>query len=97
LFEGSPTVLIEDGRLDTGALNREGLLASDVVTSLRRQGADHMEDVKQAVLAPGGNIVVELIPMAMLEAVDHLDGVRHLGDYTSSRIQPDRSSDSDEG
>jgi uncharacterized membrane protein YcaP (DUF421 family) len=60
LFEGSPTVLVEDGRLDTAALSREGLLASDVVTSLRRQGADDMDDVKQAVLAPGGNIVVEL-------------------------------------
>jgi uncharacterized membrane protein YcaP (DUF421 family) len=62
LFEGSPTVLVENGHLDMDALKREGLLASDVMTSLRRQGADDMDDVKQAVLAPGGNIVVELTP-----------------------------------
>lgn len=65
-FEGTPTPLISDGRLDRDAVRREGLLPGDVVTAIRRQGASDITDVKSAVLAPGGTIVVELKPEAQL-------------------------------
>ncbi|WP_084011154.1 YetF domain-containing protein [Pseudofrankia sp. DC12] len=60
LFEGTPTVLIADGRFDDRALRREGLRRGDVERALRVQGADDVTEVESATIAPGGAIVVEL-------------------------------------
>jgi uncharacterized membrane protein YcaP (DUF421 family) len=60
LFEGTPTVLIEDGRLDERSLRRLGLRRAEVMKALHRQGADSIEEVARASLDPGGAIVVEL-------------------------------------
>ena len=60
LFEGRPTVLIEDGRLDERAVRHLGLRRAEVMMALHRQGADSIEDVARASLDPGGAIVVEL-------------------------------------
>lgn len=62
LFEGSPTVLVHDGRLDEKRLRRLGLRGEDVINALRRQGANKLDEVEKAVLAPGGSIVVTLKP-----------------------------------
>jgi uncharacterized membrane protein YcaP (DUF421 family) len=60
IFEGTPTTLVTDGRYDERALHREGLRREDLDVTLRRQGANSVEDVHQAVLAPGGAVVVTL-------------------------------------
>ena len=60
LFEGTPTVLVENGRYQRKALHREALRRGDVERALRSQGADGVGEVKRAVLTPGGAIVVEL-------------------------------------
>ena len=60
LFEGSETAVIQDGRPVMRAIRRLGLRISDIAAALRRQGADDVTEVKQAVLAPGGTIVVDL-------------------------------------
>lgn len=60
LFEGKPTTLIEDGRLDEDALRHLGLRRTEVIKALHRQGADTIEEVQRASLDPGGAIVVEL-------------------------------------
>ncbi|MEP6477103.1 MAG: YetF domain-containing protein [Actinomycetota bacterium] len=60
LFEGTPTTLIDDGRLDEGALRHLGLRRAEVIKALHRQGADTVEEVASATLDPGGAIVVEL-------------------------------------
>lgn len=60
LFEGSPTTLVTDGRIDHRALAVEGLRRGDVVNAIRRQGANSVEEVHEAVLEPGGAIVVDL-------------------------------------
>jgi len=59
-FEGSPTVLVRDGRPVTGALRRLGLRRADVVAAFRQQGADDVREIKEATLSPGGTIVVTL-------------------------------------
>ncbi len=61
-FEGSPTVLVRDGRIDEAALRREGLRRSDLVAAVRRQSASSLDEVAEATLAPGGTIVVRLRP-----------------------------------
>src|SRR5579884_264123 len=59
LFEGVPTELVRDGVV-VGNLRRLGLRRADVTAVLRRQGADSLEEVREATLEPGGTIVVNL-------------------------------------
>jgi uncharacterized membrane protein YcaP (DUF421 family) len=65
LLEGSPTVLVTDGRIDMTAVHRLGLRHADVVAAIRRQGADALEEVEEATLEPGGTIAVRLRSAAM--------------------------------
>jgi uncharacterized membrane protein YcaP (DUF421 family) len=77
LFEGKPTLLIDDGRLDETALRRLGLRRAEVIKALHRQGADSVEEVARASLDPGGAIVVELKEserFATKEDVTRLEG-----------------------
>jgi uncharacterized membrane protein YcaP (DUF421 family) len=60
LFEGTPTVLVGDGRMRERAIRRLGIRRDDVITAVRRQGANDIGEVKTATLQPGGAIVVEL-------------------------------------
>lgn len=60
VFEGSETVLVRDGRFDQHALRHEGLREGDLVAAIREQGADHLDQIEQAVLAPGGSVIVRL-------------------------------------
>ncbi len=76
LFEGSPTVLIQDGRMSPEVLLRMGLRRADVATAVRRQGANDVDSVQRAVLEPGGAIVVTLKPEerpARVRDVDRLE------------------------
>jgi uncharacterized membrane protein YcaP (DUF421 family) len=63
IFEGSPTTLVEDGKV-TGNLHRLGLRRADVAVALRHQGAASIDEVAHASLEPGGSIVVDLKPDA---------------------------------
>jgi uncharacterized membrane protein YcaP (DUF421 family) len=60
LFEGTPTVLVDDGRYDDAALRREGLRRDDVEAAVRRQGANDASEVERATLGTGGAVVVKL-------------------------------------
>lgn len=60
VFEGTPTVLIEDGRYVDSALRREGLRRSDVDAAIRRQGANDETELEKATLDVGGTVVIDL-------------------------------------
>lgn len=60
LFEGTDTVVIEDGRPLTSVITRLGLRIGDLAAVLRRQGADDVSQVRRAVMSPGGALVVSL-------------------------------------
>lgn len=60
VLEGSPSVLIRDGKLQIATLRRLALRPADVVASSRRQGAEHVRDVREMVIAPGGGMLMEL-------------------------------------
>lgn len=60
-FEGAPTTLVKDGEVITQAVNRLGMRSGDVAAACRRQGADHLSDIQEATLWPGGSIVVTLV------------------------------------
>src|SRR4051812_33065365 len=59
LFEGTPTVLIENGRLCRGALAKELLTESELMVVAHRQGFDTLGEIEQCVLEPGGTFFVK--------------------------------------
>lgn len=63
-LEGPETTLVKNGEFDTAAARRMGLNEGDIAPTLRSQGASDVEDVDLATLAPGGVLVVDLIPDA---------------------------------
>src|ERR1700691_3536794 len=59
LFEGKPTVLVEDGEVCKQALAKELLTGADLTTVLHRQGFDSLADVHRCVLEPGGTFYIQ--------------------------------------
>lgn len=60
LFNGMDTALITGGRLDRANLRRVGLTEHELLSAIRRQGADDFREVRAASISPGGNITMEL-------------------------------------
>lgn len=56
--EGSPTLLISDGKFVTGHLRREGLDEDEVLMAIREHGVAGIEDVRVAVLETDGSISI---------------------------------------
>jgi uncharacterized membrane protein YcaP (DUF421 family) len=54
VLEGTPTVLIEQGRLRREALARELLTESELLTVAHRQGFSSLTEIDTCVLEPGG-------------------------------------------
>ena len=60
VFEGTPTLLIEDGHYIDKALRHEGLRRADADAAIRKQGANDETTVERATLGVGGSVVVEM-------------------------------------
>jgi uncharacterized membrane protein YcaP (DUF421 family) len=75
IFEGAPTEIVHEGKIDEKAIRRLGLRDSEVTAALRRQGADMVDQVKSATLDPGGAISVDLFPTDMAATKGDLDRV----------------------
>jgi uncharacterized membrane protein YcaP (DUF421 family) len=59
LFEGKPTVLVDDGRILEHALAKELLTRAELITVLHRQGFDSLAEVHRCVLEPGGTFYIQ--------------------------------------
>jgi len=59
LFEGTPTVLVENGRVCRDALAKELLTESELLVVAHRQGFDSLGEIEQCVLEPGGTFFVK--------------------------------------
>jgi len=79
VFEGKPTVLIENGKIVKGALAKELLSRAELMTVLHRQGFDSMAEVERCVLEPGGTFYIQRrLPAS--ETLDHAEVMRTLND-----------------
>src|ERR1700712_2876629 len=58
-IEGTPTVLIKDGKVDQHAMKEETLTHDELISVLNKNGFNHPEDVKLCVLEPNGTFYVE--------------------------------------
>jgi uncharacterized membrane protein YcaP (DUF421 family) len=59
VVEGTDTALIEHGEVLEANLRRERITREELVVAIQRQNADDISEVEEAVLAPGGAIVVK--------------------------------------
>jgi uncharacterized membrane protein YcaP (DUF421 family) len=59
MIEGTPTVLIENGRLQKEALARELLTETELQTVAHRQGFGTLEEVESCTLEPGGTFYMK--------------------------------------
>jgi len=59
IFEGKPTILIEDGKIERKALASELLTRSELMTVLHRQGFDSVAEVERCILEPGGTFYIQ--------------------------------------
>jgi uncharacterized membrane protein YcaP (DUF421 family) len=59
LIEGTPTVLIENGRLRKEGLAKELLTESELQTVAHRQGFTNLKEVDRCVLEPGGTFFLQ--------------------------------------
>jgi uncharacterized membrane protein YcaP (DUF421 family) len=59
LFEGKPTVLIQQGRILKEGLAKELLTRSELMTVLHRQGFDTLSEVETCTLEPGGTFYIQ--------------------------------------
>jgi uncharacterized membrane protein YcaP (DUF421 family) len=98
VLEGSPTVLVQDGRYVERTLRRYGLRRGDLERAMRNQGADDVREVRQATLTPGGAVVVELRDADQNASRGDLDALRRHLDRALARIEdrlPPASADGD--
>jgi uncharacterized membrane protein YcaP (DUF421 family) len=59
MIEGTPTVLIKNGRLHRDALAKELLTESELNVVAHRQGFDSLDDIEEAVIEPGGTFFIK--------------------------------------
>jgi uncharacterized membrane protein YcaP (DUF421 family) len=59
-LEGTQTRLVDDGDFVAPELRRLGIRTSDLEVAIRRQGAEHVRQVRTAELYPSGAFVVNL-------------------------------------
>jgi uncharacterized membrane protein YcaP (DUF421 family) len=59
LIEGSPTTLVENGKISREGLAKELLTEAELTSVAHRQGFSCIEDIEHCVLEPGGNFYVK--------------------------------------
>jgi uncharacterized membrane protein YcaP (DUF421 family) len=59
IFEGKPTTLVDQGKVQRKALASELLTHSELMTVLHRQGFDNLAEVERCVLEPGGTFYIQ--------------------------------------
>jgi uncharacterized membrane protein YcaP (DUF421 family) len=59
IVEGSPTVLVENGKLRKDGLAKELLTESELLTVVHRQGFSSLAEIESAVIEPGGTFFLK--------------------------------------
>jgi uncharacterized membrane protein YcaP (DUF421 family) len=58
-LEGRSTVLIQDGKVDPKAVQRESLTHEELIEAIHRQGFESLSQVRRCELEPNGSFYVE--------------------------------------
>jgi uncharacterized membrane protein YcaP (DUF421 family) len=79
IFEGQPTVLVEQGNVMEQALAKELLTRAELLSVLHRQGFEGLEEVQRCVLEPGGIFYIQR-KMPPPDEVQHAEVMRRLSE-----------------
>jgi uncharacterized membrane protein YcaP (DUF421 family) len=82
IFEGKPTVLIDDGKIVKRALAKELLTRPELMTVLHRQGFGSLNDVERCVLEPGGTFSIRG-KTPPTDVIQHAEVMKRLDDLSS--------------
>jgi len=70
--EGTPTLLINDGKFVEGHLRREGLEEDEVLMAIREHGVSDVKDVRMAVLETDGSISIVPVDAGAIRTRRHV-------------------------
>jgi uncharacterized membrane protein YcaP (DUF421 family) len=73
IVEGEETLLIQHGEIQWDNLEREHITQEELMVAVQRQNADDLDEVEEAVLEPGGAIVVKIRRDRAQERLDELN------------------------
>ncbi|MFO0959307.1 MAG: DUF421 domain-containing protein [Isosphaeraceae bacterium] len=81
ILQGKPAVLVHEGIVDKRALRRTLITMPELLSVIRRQGFDHLGEVRRVTLEPGGTMsVVPNVPSdeerRQAELLQRLDDLR---------------------
>jgi Predicted membrane protein len=76
LIEGSPTVLIQEGKYLDPALRKEGLERTQVEMAMREHGVDDVAGVKLAVLETDGSISIVPSGASVIRTRKHIRQIK---------------------
>jgi uncharacterized membrane protein YcaP (DUF421 family) len=82
LFEGKPTVLVENGHIVKRALAKELLTRAELMTVFHRQGFDSLADVERCILEPGGTFYIQR-KVPAVDEVQHAEVMLRLNEIQS--------------
>jgi uncharacterized membrane protein YcaP (DUF421 family) len=85
-MEGTETSLVRDGEFLHRELRRLGIRTADLEVALRRQGAEHVSQVRRADLYPSGAIVVDLRRDDRGASVHDIDRLEHKLDLLTASV-----------
>jgi uncharacterized membrane protein YcaP (DUF421 family) len=77
LFEGTPTVLIQEGQFLDPALRKQGVERAQVEMAMREHGIERADQVRLAVLETDGSISIVPEGSRMLRTHKHVRQIRH--------------------
>ena len=58
-LQGSPALLIQDGKMDAAALRAESLTPTELLDAVHKDGIDDISEVKRGTLEPNGTFYME--------------------------------------
>ena len=77
IFEGTPTVLIRDGRINSKNMAKELLTTAELLTVAHRQGFGSLDEIDRCELEPGGVFYIQG-KLPAREDRQHAELVAHL-------------------
>jgi uncharacterized membrane protein YcaP (DUF421 family) len=81
IVEGSPDVLVEDGKIHEHKLKRELITREELAAAARKQGFETLSEVRQCVLEPGGTLTF-IAKKPDTEDVRHAELLKKFDDLT---------------
>jgi uncharacterized membrane protein YcaP (DUF421 family) len=77
LIEGSPTVLVQDGRVLDAAVRKEGLERAQIEMAMREHGVASIDEVLLAVMETDGSISIVPRGSTVIKTRKHVRQIRH--------------------